>query len=398
MGRDTEINLETDVSKIMKAIKSPRSTKAINTQALKEDLLKVRSSKTKDTREIDKHLQNIRNILFYSNATPINKHTGHGYLCAFCPEAFTLPKDLKEHTLENHDNETKSGFMKGCVIFNYVVKLDITGLHCEICDRDIDGLATLMDHLQSVHFKIIHNDIKNHIVPFKFEGETLRCALCPNIYDHFKKLQEHMNVHYGNYNCEICNAPFVNKRTCKGHMARHTQGEFSCRFCQKVFDTNIKKTCHEKNMHIIDHKRNKCPHCDEKFVSYTQRNEHMVKEHGAEPMVFKCLACDNTYTAKETLTRHIKRNHLLERTHECQQCDMTFFRKKELNSHMLKHTGERNFKCDICWKAFIRKDHLKEHLRIHADDRKYRCDLCGISFVHKCTLRSHMGTQHKKQL
>lgn len=404
-GCVTDLRVETDVSKILKAIKGPRSAKTKDSknhwknsdQAFDEDLLRVRPHKT-DNREMDKHLQNIRNILFYSNATPIRKQTGNGYLCGFCSEEFILPKDLKTHTLQTHDNETKSSFMKGCIMFDYIVKLDITGLQCEICDQNIDGLKSLMNHLQSVHYKIIHTDIKNHILGFKFEGDTLQCALCPNTYDHFKLLQEHMNVHHNNFNCEICSSPFVNKRTLGSHMRRHKQGEFPCSFCSKVFDTNLRKLCHERFIHILDQKTNKCPQCNEKFVSYSQRNEHMVKEHGAKPLVFKCKACDKTFASKETLTRHTKRVHLLERRNECEYCDMKFFRKKDLTIHMLKHTGDREYSCDICLKAFARKDHLQEHLRIHAEDRKYRCNLCGLPFVQKASWRSHMKTRHNKQV
>lgn len=412
LGCETEIKLEPKVREILKTLIKPRSTKAKGKTVdwtvtvvkkkgnprFTEELLRVRPLKEAEKQEMDKHLENIRNILLHSNATPIRRHTGNGYVCSFCPEHFTVPRDLKIHTQQKHDDSTKSNFMKGCTLSYYAAKLDITHLKCEICGQDIVGLEPLMNHLQFAHNKTIHTDIKNHILPFKFVGDTLKCVLCPEISDHFKLLQSHMNVHYDNHYCEICSSPFVNKRALNNHMARHKQGEFSCKFCAKVFDTNDKKFNHEKYVHIHSYKRNKCPHCDEKFTSYSQRNEHMVKLHGVEPRVLNCMACDKTFTSKEALTRHTRRDHLLERKHECEHCDMKFYGKKQLRFHMLKHTGEKQHKCDVCSKAFGRKYTLKEHLRIHTGDRRFKCEQCEQSFVQKCSWKNHMWTRHHERV
>ena len=403
---NTEINLEKEVNeRLIKptttvendaknewtvTVNKPKKNSKVRTDVKN----KVKTSK----KEIHKHLENIRNILLHSNATPIKSHTGHGYMCGFCPEHFTIPTDLRIHTIQNHDSKEKSTYMKGYPITYYAVKIDITGLKCELCGQDIDRLETLMDHLQTEHNKTIHRDIKNRILPFKFEGEVLKCVLCPNTYDHFKLLVEHMNVHYNNYNCDICNAPFLSKRTFQSHMARHNQGEFSCTFCSKVFDTTGKKRCHEKFVHINSHKRNKCPHCDQKFASYVQRNKHMVREHGVKPVIFKCMACERTFTTKFKLTRHTKRDHLLERQYECEHCDKKFYGQKQLQSHLLKHTGEKQYKCNVCSKAFGRKFTLREHLRIHADDRRFKCEQCGQTFVQKCSWKSHMWSRHNQRV
>uniref|UniRef100_A0A2A4K6A2 C2H2-type domain-containing protein n=1 Tax=Heliothis virescens TaxID=7102 RepID=A0A2A4K6A2_HELVI len=305
-----------------------------------------------------------------------------------------MPGDLKTHTLLLHDDKAKKGFMKGYPLTNYVVKLDVTGLKCELCGMDIDGLESIMDHLENEHKKVIHRDIKNHILPFKFDGDSLNCALCPKSYARFKLLQEHMNVHYRNFVCDICHAPFVNRRTLHSHLGRHKQGDFSCDFCPKIFDTQGKKLCHEKFVHIGDHRRNKCAHCGERFTNYAKKNEHMVEVHGAEPLVLKCLACDKTFSRRDRLSRHIKRDHLLERKNECPHCDMKFYGKKELDMHMAKHTGAKPYKCDVCLKAYGRKNTLREHLRIHADDRRFKCDKCGQAFVQKCSWKNHMRSKH----
>nr|XP_049704091.1 zinc finger protein 260 isoform X1 [Helicoverpa armigera] len=408
LGCHTEIKLQPNVSNMLKALKKPKSAKVENKSVDwtvtvskkckigdKEVLLKDRILTMKvEDREIDKHLQNISTILLNSNATPIRKHTGTGYSCCFCSENFALPGDLKTHTLQLHDDKAKSNFMKGYPLTTYVVKLDITGLKCAICGLDIESLESVMDHLEKEHKKVIHRDINNHILPFKFDGDSLNCVLCPKSYERFKLLQEHMNVHYRNFICDICSSSFVNRRTLRGHLSRHKQGDFSCNFCPKIFDTQGKKLTHEKSVHIGDHRRNKCAHCGERFTGYAKKNEHMVEVHGAEPLVLKCLACDKTFSRRDRLSRHIKRDHLLERKHECLHCDMKFFGKKQLVMHMAKHTGAKPYKCDVCFKAYGRKTTLREHLRIHADDRRFKCDKCGQAFVQKCSWKNHMRSKH----
>ncbi|XP_030033817.1 zinc finger protein 260 isoform X2 [Manduca sexta] len=346
-------------------------------------------------REIQKHLHNIRTVLLHSNATPIRCCSSAGYECCFCLDRYLRAPDLKEHTLKAHNNDNvKNEFMKGYPISSYVVKLDITSLSCQLCSISIDTLEKFIEHLRAVHEKLLHSDIKNHILPFKFYGDVLECAVCSKNYESFKLLQEHMNNHYRNFACSICNAAFVNSRTLRAHSSRHKQGDFGCEYCGKVFDTHTKRVNHEKFVHIGDHRRNKCVHCSEKFVSYKKKMDHMVTQHGVQARVLRCMACDKTFHTRDQLTRHTKKDHLLERRHECDYCEMKFFGRKDLLNHMIKHTGTRKHHCDVCSKAFARKQTLREHLRIHADDRRFKCKHCEQAFVQKCSWKNHMRSKH----
>lgn len=397
----------TKVSKGLKA-KSDRGNNKKDTEKAKNDTQDLNVDlnidkksnqpilKISEEKEIEKHLQNIRSILLNSNATPIRRHTGMGYICCFCNDNFLIPKDLKSHTIDQHDDTAKLRFMRGCPLKSYVVKLDITGLKCKICNEDINSLEQILDHLKLMHSETIYSDIKNYIVPFKFEGEEFNCIYCPNKYSRFKMLQEHMNHHLANHICKVCNAPFVNSRTLRGHMTRHKQGEFPCTTCRKVFDTPTKKYNHEKFVHSGNPKRNKCSFCAEKFTSYALKNDHMVKEHGVEQVVLNCLACDKSFTRRARLNLHVKRDHLLERNYGCDHCEKKFYDKKELSNHMLKHTGAKPHVCQVCSKAFGRKHTLKEHLRIHANDRRFKCEHCGLAFVQKCSWKSHLRSKHEE--
>ncbi|CAF4888824.1 unnamed protein product [Pieris macdunnoughi] len=263
--------------------------------------------------ELNKHLDNIRNVLVCSNATPIRCRGGFSYSCWFCNNKYQNPAELKTHTLQTHDDTVKKTFMKDGSMINYVVKLDITGLQCSLCGKDLNELDDLTTHIITNHGKEYHTDIKSHIIPFRFESNDFRCVICKNKFNNFKVLIEHMNAHYNNYICSICGAGFINKRTLQTHGYRHKTGTFNCSFCPKVFDTSIKKRDHERGVHILRNKRSKCGYCGEKFTDYTKKNDHLVKIHGATPIVLQCQACDKTFGNQRSLTMHTKSYHLLQR-------------------------------------------------------------------------------------
>ncbi|XP_064293055.1 zinc finger protein Xfin-like isoform X3 [Plodia interpunctella] len=348
-----------------------------------------------DQVEFKKHLHNIKQILNNSNATPVKAYTSLGYFCNFCPENFKKPADLKLHTLDNHKNIGKLKFTKGGMSY-HLVKLDITDLKCFLCQNDIESLQQLVDHLQNDHDKHYYTDINNHILPFKFGADPndFRCVLCPNVYKHFKQVQEHMGVHYPNYTCDVCSCMFVSKSSLQRHAERHEQGQHECSFCPKVFSSHGNKYDHERRVHKSGNLRNKCPHCPARFICYNQRNRHMVKEHGAQPVTFDCLACDKVFPSRKHLTKHTKRDHLMERRHQCQECQARFFAAKDLKKHIYTHTGVKDHKCEVCLKEFALKVNLRTHMRIHSNDRRFKCRSCGQTFIHKCSYRNHMRTQH----
>ncbi|XP_034838122.1 zinc finger protein 260-like isoform X22 [Maniola hyperantus] len=344
-----------------------------------------------------KNQHNLKTILLNSNASPIRCKDSLGYVCAFCPDQFLIPTDLKKHFLDEHNNDRLIKVVAG-KLFEHVVKLDITYLNCALCSKDIPKLEDLMAHLKYEHGKEMYLDIKNAIVPFKFDTPELRCAVCSAEYLNFKLLQEHMNSHFGNYICPVCGRGFMTERLLGTHISRHNNGEHKCDDCGKVFGSKANLREHQRRTHLGMSKRNKCLVCNERFLDYWKKIDHMVKVHGAPPVNIKCQACDRTFQNQRALARHTKKDHLLERKHQCAECEMRFFSTSSLARHMAKHTGLRQFRCDVCFKAYGRKNTLREHMRIHADDRRFACTHCGQAFVQKCSWRSHMRSKHGEEV
>ncbi|XP_075989285.1 uncharacterized protein LOC142985169 isoform X5 [Anticarsia gemmatalis] len=350
-------------------------------------------------REFEKHEHNLRQILDFTNATAIYKHTIIGYMCCFCTQQFAKPADLKRHTLDTHKGDTN---VKGCydsaanriTTYRYSIRLDITDLICKICDTKIDSLEDVISHLSNEHKKMFYSDIKNHIMPFKFDTDKLTCCLCLNIFDKFKGLQEHMHKHYRNFICNVCDAGFINMGSLRTHANTHVKGTFACTYCPKIFDSVPKQKSHIRTAHTHKDVINRCPHCNEGFREYYKREEHLSKVHGVENNVFKCNACEEVFLSAKNLRRHVKKDHLMDRRHRCSLCDMQFFRLHDLSMHMVKHTGVKKFKCEVCLKSYGRKKTLKEHMKIHNGDRRFRCEECDATFVQKCSWRSHVRNRH----
>ncbi|XP_034838120.1 zinc finger protein 723-like isoform X20 [Maniola hyperantus] len=370
--------------------KKSKKDKLERTTEMEATIPKVRQGE-----QLEKHRTNIREIIQWSNATPIRCRGGIGYACCFCSDQFPDPADLKKHTIEQHDDETKSTFMKGKDMYGYLVKVDITGLQCKLCGLKIETLEQIMDHLKDIHDRSISTDIPNHILPFKFDTETLRCFMCQNVFNRFKALQEHMHTHYRNYLCEVCDAGFVNRHLLLCHNEGHKIGVFACEQCAEVFDTLRKKKLHQRKIHDGLNKPHKCGYCDERFKENCHKIEHLAKVHGVVGPLIKCQACDRTFATQQTWLLHTKKYHLMQRQHKCTRCEMDFFSKRELTDHMVKHTGTREYRCEMCFKSYGRLKTLKEHIRrLHPEERRFKCVDCGQSFDKHLALKCHISAKH----
>nr|XP_021196442.2 zinc finger protein 501-like [Helicoverpa armigera] len=363
---------------------------------LKEDKSKKQETnalveKAEKQQETAKSSNDLKLILLHSNATLIRNKDSDGYGCNFCMKKFEHPKSLKAHSLEEHSDVQALRMPRSS---QHLLKADITDLKCKLCDKNLQKLDDLAEHLKKEHKKNLTSGI-SEIIPFKFENEGLLCSICGAEYSTFKILQEHMHNHFRNHVCDVCSAGFVTKRLLDSHRRRHGgESQFKCGHCEKEFLCAQKRRDHEQRMHLGIKKRNKCKLCEEKFEDYWTKQNHMVQKHGAPPIALKCTACDRTFNNRRSLTRHVKKDHLMEREHVCTECNARYFLKRHLMEHMIVHTGIKKFECHVCPKRYATKKSLRQHLRSHADDRRFACVVCGLAFVQKCTLKSHMKAKH----
>ncbi|CAB3262397.1 unnamed protein product [Arctia plantaginis] len=345
-------------------------------------------------KDIFKHRTNIKEVMRWSNATPIRRVGDKGYVCCYCNDQYLEPEGLKKHTLENHNDVRKAFFIKHLSKDRFIVKLDITSLRCNICDQNIDSLDKFLKHLKIDHTKTIYTDVKNHIVPFKFTTETLQCCICTSYFDKFRMLLEHMNTHYRNYVCDVCDVGFVNSSGLQTHITVHNTGIFKCGYCARIFDKLSKKKTHERTTHSLKPNFRKCAYCNESFSDFRLKEAHLIEMHGLKVRTPECQACEKVFKSRKSLSLHIRRDHLMERQHKCPECDKSFFESATLKIHMIKHTGVRSFKCNICSKAFSRPNVLRQHMNIHDETRMFKCVQCEKPFAQNCAWKSHMKIKH----
>jgi len=122
------------------------------------------------------------------------------------------------------------------------------------------------------------------------------------------------------------------------------------------------------------------------FLVNEQSSESKRRRIESESLV--CHYCGKIAKHKYVLELHIRR-HLADI--ECPKCPRKFRSTKELNTHSIVHSNVRNFICEICSKGFKCKYSLTTHKKTHLakDETKLlECPQCHIKL--KKNLNVHM--------
>lgn len=411
--------------------------RGLNSEAveIKADKLKIMN----DRQELTMHLHNLKTILLHSNATPIRLHDGQCYTCGFCKEKYTVPADLKTHTLEAHNVEEKSKFMKSYPLSDFVVKLDITSLKCTICDKNIEGIDQLVNHLKDNHGIQIFTDINSRMVPFKFDTAVPTCVYCEKTFGNFRVAVQHMNVHYRNFTCDICSKTFIAYKCLQQHMSRHKaakQKEPVTNLIKvkkltsmpelkglNLKDVTIKKISLAKTpKEIRKHLHNlstillysnatpirindvagySCCFCKEKYPIPADLKAHTLEKHNDDDKInfmngysvrnfvirmditsLICTICGSSIDGIEHLTEHLNGHGKYMFT--------------DIKKHIIPFKFDKEvLYCIHCSKIF---DHFKiafEHMSVHYAN--YVCDICYNPFITLDCMRKHRRKHEVKE-
>lgn len=360
--------------------------------------------------EIHKHRSNIHEIMLWSNATPIRRYGDVGYMCAYCEEQYVDPAALKEHTLDTHKNIQEAYFMN-YKLTRFIVQLDITSLQCNICNQHFNAIEEIMDHLRVDHQKQIYTDIKNHIIPFKFETNTLQCCVCTTTLSKFSMLVEHMNIHYKNYICDLCNEGFINSIRFTNHKLTH-KTKASDSTSKEIIFVSMKGELHKHRSNIKEvllcsnatpirrfgDLGYQCCYCEQQYLEPARLKKHTLETHKEVQRAFfmklnmtgfivrlditalRCNICEQSIDTVEELMDHLNKVH-----------------KKTIYTDIKSHITPLKFDteilhCCICMKTFSKFKVLLEHMNIHY--RNYICQICDIGFTYSNSLRTHIYTIH----
>ncbi|KAG6439063.1 hypothetical protein O3G_MSEX000454 [Manduca sexta] len=325
---------------------------------------------------------------------PFKMKNNRMFSCSICPEKTTSLDSLRNHTRDHDISNLHIAFKKMMFSKSQRFYKVSTKLRCKICTVDVSNFDELRQHIENCT-RIKFTNRTWNTLPFKLEKDQLDCPVCKKTFLNYVNLNTHMNVHYPNYICENCGKAFASKARLRGHMRTHEVGTFPCRYCPAVFDKVTKRENHVSKEHKAG-VRYACKRCNISLSSFYARQKHLAEVHNEELKRYKCKACPQSYITPGHLSSHVRRDHLNERNHRCDKCDLAFYTKNSLKMHMIKHDGERIHTCPVCQKSYQRKKTLKEHLRIHNNDKRFVCPVCGRAFTQKCTLKSHLKVHERK--
>lgn len=74
----------------------------------------------------------------------------------------------------------------------------------------------------------------------------------------------------------------------------------------------------------------------------------------------------------------------------CSECEKLFRSPRDLERHVLVHTGEKPFPCLECGKFFRHECYLKRHRLLHGSERPFPCHICGKGFITLSNLSRHL--------
>lgn len=99
-----------------------------------------------------------------------------------------------------------------------------------------------------------------------------------------------------------------------------------------------------------------------------------------------CELCGMSFLHRDNFRAHLGRHRV---------CKKGFYKKKNLNLHILVHTKKKRHTCEVCGKKFTQSCSLKVHFRSHTGERPYECNICPKKFVIKTLLTNRKKKSHK---
>lgn len=269
----------------------------------------------------------------------------HGaFYCAYCDSKYVDIKLLREHVTNNHLYEPPSKTVFSKLKESNIVKIDISQLHCRLCNISLDGISNLKSHIK-LHGKYIQDKYGDGVLPFKLDDSNgFHCQMCTFQFATFGKINEHMNTHYQNYVCDTCGKGFVTKSRFRPHVQTcfsnlPETGNFACGICDEFFSSRAERLSHRSKVHRKGVRYN-CPRCSEVFTTYHARANHLVNFHAEKTREYVCSICNQSFTTSSKRAAHyrlVHRSPVRSENHQCYYCSAHFPSKWRLGRHMRSH-------------------------------------------------------------
>ena len=134
--------------------------------------------------------------------------------------------------------------------------------------------------------------------------------------------------------CDFCGKIYSNNGKLRQHiLMTHKSVDFECDICEKTFEDKRGLKMHEK---VFNHCNFRCDICDKNYLSKTSLNQHIKRVHGVK---LNCSLCSKSYVERRNLNRHVRSFHNGNKTkwkrsqirYDCPKCSKTFSEKFSVN-------------------------------------------------------------------
>ena len=231
--------------------------------------------------------------------------TGSGGVCGVCLETFQFDIDLQRHRKGSSNPDGSCKFV------------------CGYCNQNKCSAKQLSEHIESDHFGPNRNEEAEKVYEEKrckrklvLTDDIFQCEKCGNMFPSRESLRKHLEEH-------------TDKTRTRGSNMREEAGSFECECCASKFKFKKNFERHSREaLDIAGNPKHKCDKCDKEFCTGKILKVHVKFAH--QP--FSCLVCGQSFTAKQTLERHLKKAVKT----KCAICDNVFCNKQAYDFHMSK--------------------------------------------------------------
>ena len=218
-------------------------------------------------------------------------------------------------------------------------------------------------------------------------------ALSEDISEFHKHVSKHMEKK--GFNCELCGILLKNKKSLNVHMSIHTgEKKLQCNVCSRSFIQKGNLTRHHLTVHAKkDDKKFNCTKCKSLFKTEQSKDIHLRTQHTTNKSI-QCLQCQETFSKEAQYQTH-KEEHLNTSLRKCSYCPKMFLSVKQKKDHDKIHSAQKIYRCKFCQKTFTTSNNRSRHQNIHTKDKCYQCEHCEKTFFDSVNRTRHMKSTHE---